>query len=267
MRQEFTEQERLKSKVERLDKQAYLVKERRVIRKRFYIIYSLRLPWLVIRFLIFKVLFKLKKHRQVRQYLKNYFKTYFYWQGLSDYQVFPLKQHFSKPTLIFAVRSTELLTPFLLTQFGNHVSLPVDNELERFPLNFFTPYLKFGKMMSVMGHADQELPKSLDDIKVNLEKNIPTIVYINPGFASPTTTETLTLFNEVLSLLELDIACYFLKVKEFETYHVSSLASPILPSLHMVSKEELFRYNITTSDKEKLENIAFFFEFRNIMLL
>lgn len=206
----------------------------------------------------------------IYKYLRYFFKSYFYMNGVNIIDVFPTPEKKpKKPTVFFTTRPNELYCGFLTTIFNYQVSTPYPNRLSRFPIHHFFPFIKLGIFIKCLGYQDLELKNNIKNIKKSLSASTPTIIYLNEKYANPFNMSQLSCYSEILELLETDIDCYFLACKGFERYNIGTFIIKRPIKVFCIPAEDLFK-GVKQSERtlhNKLIRIMKFYEFKSIKVI
>ena len=220
--------------------------------------------------LVLLFILKERSHALIYRYLKFYFSIYFFFGGTHVLNVFPIPEAPpSKPTLFFTTRNTDLISCFLPKLFSFPVSVPFQPKLFKFPIHFFFPFIRMGSFISQLGYEDKPIDQSIHDIHKSLLNNIPTVVYINPGIITPTFNESLTLYSDILELMNSSVDCYFLACKGLEGVKAGTLFYPNFVSVCCVSADDLFEGSEKTHfpKQEKNLRIMKFFDYQAMTII
>lgn len=266
------EAERLKGKSTRLEAELYMTKKVRFTRIFFMslslILLPIQLPIHIL--LIFIAAFsKHNKSKLIYYYLKIHFTIYFHLSGTEIFRVYPIPKTLPKPSIFFAIRSTNLITPFLQTQFSSEIELPYHKNLASLPIHLLFPILRMGAFVKSFGYPDNPLPNALNNIEQLLSNNKPMVIYINPNIIDPQFSETLLLYENVLDLLDTTIDCFFVKANLIESYKMGTYFHKTPISIYCKPASEVIG-QIKSKDNVKIETstkIMEFFDFKSVRLI
>jgi hypothetical protein len=252
----------LKHQIVRLQSEMTHYKKNKKYRYFFFFLYLFALPVFIPTHLTLMLLQSLSKQKYtnaIRFYLKLYFKGFFFFSGVETLPIFPITK-LEKPSLIFALRSTPMISPYLLTQFEEPINLPYQSILSKFPLNLFFPFLRLGPFVESLGHPDKPLKNCITHIESTLKNNKSIVVYINHGISNHRHESLLHLHKSFYELLKLPIDCYFIRCKNLELYNIGDPLHPQLINLSFHSKEDLFD-GVKDSIEEYALRIRDFYDF------
>ena len=172
-------------KVKRLKTEIHVYKYVKWKRMLGYVLFVLWMPIVIpihLCLIAYAFLFNAKQHRTIKIYLKYYFKHYFYVSGIKTIDIYPIPKTTKKPSIFFAVRNVDLVTPYLATQLPIDVALPYKKGLSKLPLHLFFPFFQLGPFVTSLGYPDSSLPESIGTIRQLLKQKKSILIYINPDF-------------------------------------------------------------------------------------
>jgi hypothetical protein len=266
------EKERLKNKNKRLEAEVYMIKKARWKRLTSISLMLIFVPIFIPIHILLIIIAAISKHHKstlIYYYLKIYFNIYFYFSGIEIFNVYPIPKPLPKPSIFFAIRSINLTTPFLQTQFPNKVELPYQRQLAHIPIHPLFPILRMGAFAKSFGYPDNPLSSSIDQIEHLLHQNKPIVIYIHPHYIDPQFSETLLLYDMVLDLLETNIDCHFIKANLIESYKIGTLLHKTPVSIYCKKSKDVIG-EIKNKENAKIETslkIMEFFEFKNVRII
>jgi len=198
----------------------------------------------------------------LRSYVKLYFRCFFYFSGVENLDVFPIKE-VKKPCIIFTVRNTPLTSAYLLTRFKEPVVLPYQKKLSLFPLNLFFPFLRLGAFVHSLGYEDLPLKDSLETIHKALKQNKAVVVYLNHDVVNYRHDDSITLHKRFYDLLQLSVPCYFVRCKNLEMYNLGAINDKRFVTMHFHEKDDLLE-NIPNNINDYARRIKDFYDFKVI---
>lgn len=269
--QEF-EKERLKNKGNRLEAEIFVTRKVRYTRIFFSFLTLLFLPLQLPLHIILIVIAAVSKHHKstlIYNYLKLHFKVFFYFSGTEIFNVYPIPRSIPTPSIFFTIRSTNLSTPFLQTQFQKQINLPYQKRLAEIPIHPLFPVLRMGLFAKSYGYRDNPLDKNMQTIESLLLQKKPIVIYINPHICDPQFSETLLLYKSVLELLNTSINCFFIKANLLESYKIGTFFHKTPISIYCKEATQVIG-KIKNTEDDKIETslkIMEFFEFKNVRLV
>ncbi|RAP31687.1 hypothetical protein DID76_02445 [Candidatus Marinamargulisbacteria bacterium SCGC AG-414-C22] len=264
------ERNRLKKRVKRFQREGVYIQSAIKGKFKFYFFNLVQFPFHFVLYCFHVILFfcfRFRVKQMVYRYLKFEFMFYFRRRSMMYVEVYPLPKKLPPKTIIFTPRISQLLSPFLVHLFKQPVQVPVQKAHFSFPLSPIIKKLSFGRLMDCLGYHDRDLQHNLAVIKQLLHEDKPLISFLNKGFGSPSSTDLLLLYKEVLDFVRMDLNCYFLKCNKFEFHSFSHSGLPGLVSVRMISKSELFADVDMDSDVALMETLLDFYEFRHCDLV
>lgn len=257
--------EDLKKRIDLFKQEGLLIEQKRKAKKwgRFtaFVFFPFHLAEYLYHLILF-LIFRSKVNNIIYAYQKRFFKRFFKTQSIFPNEVFPIPQAFKKPTLIFTNRISPFISPFLLTLFSCKVHIPVQDQLQHFPLSFKFPFFYMGRFIYSFGYRDANFPLIIESVYDLLETKRPVISFLNKGYASQYGQDMLQVYQEVLDFVRSDVECYFLKLPRFELNHLTTFFEPNFVSATLVSKHDLFKDIDVMDDSALLDRLVFFFNFR-----
>tara|TARA_A100001015_G_scaffold307512_1_gene403546 strand:- start:1275 stop:2087 length:813 start_codon:yes stop_codon:yes gene_type:complete len=265
MREDVPDDQRLKRRADRFRIEGALVLKNRVSRGYFYLLKAFLFPFQFIEYLFYffiYLMFREKSYSLLYFYQKRFFKSFFKGERIFPTEVYPIPSSFKEPTLIFTNRISPLLSPFLLTLFKFKVHVPVQDNLETFPLNFIFRFFTLGRFIYSFGYEDDQLSNQTDMIHQLLKTNRPVVSYFNKDFASQSAQEAIHIYSELIDFIRSDVQCYFLKLPYFEFQNITTFTNSHVVAVTMISKQALFEGIDLSNDEEIIQQLVFFFNFR-----
>tara|TARA_A100001015_G_scaffold175759_1_gene195506 strand:+ start:11195 stop:12007 length:813 start_codon:yes stop_codon:yes gene_type:complete len=265
MAEQYPEEQRYKDRANRFRIEGALVLKNRTGRFFFYLLKTLWFPLQFIEYCFYILvysIFRKKSYALLYNYQKRFFTSFFKDERVIPVEIYPIPKSFPKPTLIFTNRSSNLISPFLLTLFKSKVHIPVQDSLKGFPLNMIIRFFSMGHFIYSFGYRDNALDEQIETLHTLLKTDRPVISFLNKGFASQSGQDALHIYSEVLDFIRSDIHCYFVRLPHFEFNNITTFSNPNFISVTLKSKEDLFDGVDLTNDTEVIEQLVSFFNFR-----
>ncbi len=198
--------------------------------------------------------------------IRHYFKWYFVYRGMDHYATTPLPTSFSKPTLIFTLRTHDMGSLYMTQLFKCPVIVPLRPKMAAFRASFFIPWAFLGRLFRLISYPDQNYPANAAAIKSLLKDGYPVVVPLNFNYANPRYESQLLMIQDLQDLVTPSIDCYLLKLTGFESYPLASFVSPVDVSVKYVPLEKILDGAPMDSALAKVK-IAQFFEFSSVKMI
>ncbi|MGE4170192.1 MAG: hypothetical protein AB7F28_05680 [Candidatus Margulisiibacteriota bacterium] len=196
-------------------------------------------------------------------YLKVYFRVFFYFRGIYSYAPLGwLPEDAAKPKIILTTR-TDFYAPWITwLRLAQQVVVPIHPLLKDFPVHPLIPFPKVGSFFSAISYEDADLDLSMDNIKALLGAGYSVVVYINKGYATPRTSDTLFIFKEIIELLNIaEYPLYFLDQNDMGSQKFASQRIPIMARVGLDSSRQVLMDLPGDTDGAVFERIASYFKF------
>lgn len=259
------DENRFRRKADRARIESALILRQQTSRGWFYILKLFLFPFQFIEYFFYVIIyliFRKKSYGLIYLYQKRFFKSFFKDEKTFPVEIYPIPKTFDEPCMIFTNRVSPLMSPFLLTLFKSKVHVPVQDNLETFPLNMLFRFFTMGKFIYSFGYKDNHLDQQIDIINQLLKTGRPVISFFNKDFASQSGQEAIHIYSELLDFIRSDIKCYFLKAPHFEFQNITRITDSNFISVTMITKEELFKDTDLKDEAAIIQQLVFFYNFR-----
>ncbi|MFT5171558.1 MAG: hypothetical protein ACI9BD_001335 [Candidatus Marinamargulisbacteria bacterium] len=227
-------------------------------------IFLLFFPYLVCRYIIARVfLFYSQTAWKVwcSRFIRHYFGVYFYFQGVIHYKATPLPKTLEPGTLILMPRINAFAPIYTYRLFKTPLIMPLAPGLMT-PKGFpFLPGNLAPRLLQYVSYPDQRPDNHAFHVTQLLAAGHSVIAYVNEGFADPGTSDSITFYKAIKTLLQYHGPTYFFHLGGMEKYIFATYFTHILVKCDLIKKEALFEGVSTNDYPEKLDRMAEFYNF------
>ena len=219
-------------------------------------------------FVLIISLFLPSSHKRLKLwFLRRILRVFFRFKGCDGYSTDDIPNHWKRPTIIFALRTHPLAPLFAFYYLSIPFIIPLKTSLLKRGGLFFFPFIFVKHLFRLVSYPDHEFFDSESTIKTLLESGYPVMVYLNEGeHNTPLKQESLSLYLKALSLMKLDVDCYFLHLDGLESFNIGTLFTPQLISLHLIKMDSLFGV-FPVGSEGALDSILKFYCYSNAKFL
>jgi len=257
---------RLKYNKDRID----TLKSRTSAKRQSMRMFSYLYPYLLILYLLVqasRLISRSLSDRLTVYFLKHYANLYFSYRGIHSLYGEDFNTKLDKPSLIFTTRHHIFSSFYAFKMFKTPVIIPLHESFYRSRLVPYIPFPTMGSLFKKISYPDQHITYNVDRIKSILEAGHSVVVYINESYTDEVHYNMLYVGKEVFDLLKLDVPTYFLCAGDMHQYAISTISTPLLVTLALKEKNDLFNDIETKDDQHMAARICEFFLMRYINIV
>ena len=211
----------------------------------------------------------IKSPKKGAEFLSNIMTAYFEKLGLYSVLGVPGIPTFKRPSILIACRNNLFHSLFAQTLLKDQVILPVLSDIKKISLSKWWPQNLMKHMITPISYEDTHLDNDLDNIKTLLNAGHNVMIYLNYGFANPSTNRNTLYIHEsfypfLKESTEVDI--YFLNLDGIENYHISSTDYPESVLCSIYSYQDVLGH-IPDTKHDQLTAITEFYSYLNYMIV